>query len=361
MSDRLMKPQRGTTSPNQEPGRPTTSTRLDADQPAPILFDGEHQPITTRNSWEVQRKSLISAWEAALGAAPSKPDNREIEVLEQELLPEHSVIRERIQYQVEPGFTTQVYRLAPIKPTTGPRPGCLVFHSTVDHTIRQPAGLEGPPELHLGLQLAQLGMIALCPMNFLWRFGTGPDKFQQAVAWHQEQHPESTGMALMLHEARIALDVLRRDSRVEGARIGAIGHSLGAKEVLYLAAFEPQIHAAVFSEGGLALPDSNWDAPWYLGPQVRRPGFPLDHGRLLALIAPRPFLVIGGDSADGDRTWPTIEACRPVWDLYPRTDSGPGQARSESLLGFLNHHGGHQLPSQAHDHALAWLQSHLGS
>jgi hypothetical protein len=34
-------------------------------------------------------------------------------------------------------------------------------------------------------------------------------------------------------------------------RVFAIGHSLGAKEVLYLAGFDERIRAAVSSEGGI--------------------------------------------------------------------------------------------------------------
>lgn len=37
-----------------------------------------------------------------------------------------------------------------------------------------------------------------------------------------------------------------------------------------------------------------WQAPWYLGPVVLDPKFPRNHHELIALIAPRPFLVLGG-------------------------------------------------------------------
>ena len=40
-----------------------------------------------------------------------------------------------------------------------------------------------------------------------------------------------------------------------------------------------------------------------------------------ALAAPRAFLLIGGDSADGDASWPSIEAVRPVWSLLGAADA----------------------------------------
>lgn len=94
-----------------------------------------------------------------------------------------------------------------------------------------------------------------------------------------------------------------------------IGHSLGAKEALYLAAFDPRITAMVSSEGGIGTAMSNGDAEWYLGHIVEQPGFAREHHELLALAAPRPFLLVGGGSADGAASWPWIAAGLPVYRL----------------------------------------------
>ena len=128
-------------------------------------------------------------------------------------------------------------------------------------------------------------------------------------------------------------------------RIGAIGHSLGAKEALYLAAFDERVRATVSSEGGIGLADSNWDAPWYLGEAIRRPGFALEQAQVLALAAPRAFLLIGGDSADGDASWPSIDAVRPVWSLLGAADA----------VGLFNHRQGHAFPEIAQARAYEWL------
>ena len=85
--------------------------------------------------------------------------------------------------------------------------------------------------------------------------------------------------------------------------------------MLYLAAFDPRVRATVSSEGGIGLGYSNWDAPWYLDHEIKGRQMQLNHAELLALIAPRAFLLMGGDSADGDISWPYIEATMPVWKL----------------------------------------------
>ena len=149
----------------------------------------------------------------------------------------------------------------------------------------------------------------------------------------------------MLTMALYAVDLLAVQPDVDRNRLGAIGHSLGAKEVLYLAAFDTRVRAAVSSEGGIGMSYSNWDAPWYLGDAIRRKGFDLDHGQVLALAAPRAFLLIGGDSADGAASWPYVAAVRPVWSLT----GGP------EAVGLFNHHQGHALPGSARDRAYVWL------
>ncbi|HEX6985066.1 MAG TPA: sialidase, partial [Planctomycetaceae bacterium] len=140
---------------------------------------------------------------------------------------------------------------------------------------------------------------------------------------------------------------------VDSDRIGAIGHSLGAKEVLYLMAFDDRVKAGVASEGGVGLTFTNWDAPWYLGPEARDPAFPRDHHELLALAAPRPLLILAGESgpgaADGDRTWPYVAAAREVYRLYGEP----------ARLGLLNHRQGHRLSPETAEKAFEWLEAYL--
>jgi hypothetical protein len=109
------------------------------------------------------------------------------------------------------------------------------------------------------------------------------------------------------------------------------------------------VRSAVSSEGGVGVRFSNWDAAWYLGPAAGEEGFAREHHELLALAAPRAFLLIGGDAADGRRSWPWIEAALPVYQLY----SGPAR------LGLLVHGEGHAVPPLAEERAYEWLTCYL--
>ena len=335
---------------------PPTSVPLAADRPSPVLFDAEHRPIATPEKWGRRRDEIKEAWSAFLGVIG---DDREAvpepEVVEEDrVAPEDEgesvVVRSLIRYEAEPGRVVEAYRLRPEGTVpAGGRPGAVVLHSTTEITIRQPSGLEGPSEKHIGLQLARRGFVSICPRCFLWE-GVGPGEGLEAVERQRRRHPDASGTAQMLFDARRALDALEAEADVDGDRLSAIGHSLGGKEVLFLAAFDDRVRASVSSEGGIGIGYSNWDAPWYHGPAVGRPGFPLDHAEVLALVAPRAFLLIGGDSADGDRSWPYIEACLPVWELLGAPEG----------LGLFNHHQGHAYPPEARSAAEAWLGRWLG-
>jgi hypothetical protein len=177
--------------------------------------------------------------------------------------------------------------------------------------------------------------------------------YDEAVATFRKRHPHTLGMHKMLYDAMRAVDVLRTLPQVDRTHIGAVGHSLGAKEALYLAAFDERVTTAVASEGGIGLRSTNWNAPWYLGPAIDAPGFALNHHQLLALIAPRPFLIIAGErgpgAADGDRSWPFVAAAQPACRFYDQP----------VRLGIYNHGLGHTLNPEIHARLSEWLQTYV--
>jgi hypothetical protein len=156
-------------------------------------------------------------------------------------------------------------------------------------------------------------------------------------------------MTRMVWDAIRAADFLESLPNVDRKRIGCLGHSLGGKAVLYAMAFDERYRAGVSSEGGIGLKFSNWDAVWYLGPKIREPGFSLENHQVLALVAPRPFLLLAGDSADGDPSWAFIQAAMPVYRLLDAAGD----------LGWFNHHGGHRYSPAARAVAEEFLGRHL--
>ncbi len=320
----------------------------EAPELAPLLVDRAGQRITAQDGWKAKREELRRWWLDFLGPMPAERNGAPRLTVVEEDRPA-GVVRQLVRYEIEPGRETEAYLLKPAE-LAGKAPGIAVFHSTVNYTIRQPAGLEGPPEKHFGLRYARKGCVCLCPRNYLWpqiradRLNANSEASQFAA-----RAPKSKGMAKMLYDALVAVDILAALPDVDTARIGSVGHSLGAKETLYLAAFDERVKATVSSEGGVGTKFSNWDAPWYLGPTIKEPSFTHEHHELLALAAPRPFLLVGGNSADGDRGWPFIKAAQEVYRLY----GGPPR------VGQFNHGKGHAVPPEAEARIEEWLLTYL--
>ena len=309
----------------------------------PLLIDAAGPSIRPATQWERHRESLVRWWTEFLGPMPVPTMAPAITIVEEDR-PE-GAIRQLVRYEAEPGIQVEAYLIRPSS-VAGRVPGIVVLHPTVKQTIREPAGLEGPADRAFGLNLARLGCVTVSPMNFLW---VGEGDPNARVERFKQRHPHARGMAKMLYDSRLALELLAAMPEVDPRRIGAIGHSLGAKEVLYLAAFDERIKAAVSCEGGIGTTFSNWDAPWYLGPQIQEPSFTHEHHELLALTAPRAMLLVGGDSADGEQSRPFIDAARPVYELYGKADQ----------LELLNHRQGHAVPAEAARFMERWLIGHL--
>ena len=317
----------------------------------PLLERSDGTPITSMNDWKERQKEIQSAWETFLGPSPTFPKNTDVTVLKHETIGE--ITRDLIRYQCEqnPDLYVEAYLLRPVKNDVGKGlPGIVALHHTATASIDEIAGLSGRPALFLGPKLAERGFVVICPRCFLWQDAPSLPK---AVENFRERHPQSLGMRKMLFDAQRATDILVAQPDVDPSRIGAIGHSLGAKEVLYLAAFDERIKAAVASEGGITLGSTNWDASWYLGPQIHEKTFVRNHHELLALVAPRAILILGGETgpgaADGDRSWPLIAAALPVHRLY----------RATPHLGILNHHQGHSFSEDMFARSANWLETYL--
>src|SRR5262249_40693936 len=166
----------------------------------------------------------------------------------------------------------------------------------------------------------------------------------------KKRRTDWTGMGKLTFDASRCIDLLETLPNVDAKRIGCIGHSLGAKEVLYAMAFEPRYQAGVFNEGGIGLRMSNWTDAWYLTEKMKEHIPAAEHHQVLALAAPRPLLVMGGGSADGDNSWPFVKEALTVYELYDAKDR----------IGMFNHKGGHSFPRDGRRSAYRWLDHGLG-
>jgi len=330
---------------------PTNFVPVDNGYFEPLLVAPDGSPIVTQSQWETRRADIRARWLDFLGPMPPRPPVG-LTILRDDHV--NGCRRMLVRYACEPKIAVEGYLLYPDPLGEQKYPAVVVLHSTTPDTIEEVAGGSGRESRAIGLKLAQQGFIVFCPKCFLWH--DPALDYDAAVATFQARNPGALGMRKMLNDAQAAVDILASLPQVDPERIGAAGHSLGAKEAFYLAAFDDRVKAAVASEGGIGLGFTNWHDPWYLSRAIHAPDFKLNHHQLLALIAPRAFLILAGESgppntsvADGDRTWPFVEAALPVYALY----GGPAR------IGLFNHGQGHTIPPEAFERMSTWLQTYL--
>lgn len=321
----------------------------------PLLVGADGTKITTREGWEEARTALRDAWMTHLGTPPGKPSALDARVVETGR--EDGYTRQLLSFAAEGDDRIRAYLLVPDDlPEGAKRPAVVVFHETTPDTFRQPAGLGRKPELALAVHLTRRGYVTLSPECYILR-APGGGAGGQPIDWARAQasalarrSPGWTGMGKMTFDASRCIDFLETVPEADKDRIGCIGFSLGAKEVLYAMAFDPRYKAGVANEGGVGLRMSNWADPWYLTEKIAGQIPASENHQVLALVAPRPILLLAGGAVDGEASWPFVRAVLPVYDLYGALDS----------VGLFDHKGKHTFPREGRRVAYRWLDHWLG-
>lgn len=264
-------------------------------------------------------------------------------------------VREKITYAVEPAERVAAYLFLPDAAPPRPAVLCIHQHHGEFHLGKsEPAGLAGNPEQFYALALARRGYVTLAPdaLGFEERQhgGLRGQEFERFEA-NRRLTEGSSLQAKMVSDLCRALDYLVARPEVRRTAIGCLGHSLGGQETLFLAALDTRVRVAVASCGfssyrALFAAHLNHNFAAYV-PGLAAGG---DLDRVLALVAPRPFLVLAGRD---DPIFPlagvraTVRAARLAY----------ADARGRLTLRIVP--GGHAFSSTMQRAAYAWLDRWL--
>jgi formylglycine-generating enzyme required for sulfatase activity/pimeloyl-ACP methyl ester carboxylesterase len=300
------------------------------------------------SEWKSRREDIHSKWLKLLGSMETSPPSPQARLVE--TVKDQNYTAGLMYLQVESDWWEKILVMMPASDLQRPRPVVIVPFYDVD----TPAGrnLSGHHFLGMGVDsyaytAVQKGYIAVAIRWFGESYG---EWYSEAVANLKLRHPHCTGLGKWVWDAQRLLDYLYSLAEVDRNRIGIIGHSLGGKMALYAAAFEPRITAVVSNELGVGLSFSNYDDYWYFGNLIDKVEKGTDQHELIGLIAPRPFLLIGGDTYDTAKSWYYINAAREVYKLYGKPEN----------IGYFNHHKGHMPTPEAVWRAMEWLAHFLG-
>ncbi len=312
-----------------------------------LVTDSRGRRIESVSQWREKREQLKEKWSRLLGTidqAHPEPDAKLIKTFQEE------IYTGKLMYlRMEADSWEKIYLMIPAEPLTSPTPVVIVPYYDVD----TPAGknMGGRSFVPMSVRsfaylMVQQGYIAVAVRWYGESYG---ENYAEAVSNLKLRHPELTGLGKWVWDARRVVDYLYTLPEVDHKNIGIIGHSLGGKLSLYAAAADERITAVVASELGIGLNFSNWEDYWYFDDFIRSRDKSTDHHELLGLIAPRPFLLIGGDDSDNDRSWYFINAAREVYSLFEKPRN----------IGYFNHRTGHSPTPESVRLAVEWLKHFL--
>ena len=270
------------------------------------------------------------------------------------------VIREKVTYAVEPGERVPAFLFLP-KTGAAPWPAVLCHHQhggEFDVGKDGPAGLGSTPDQHYAIELARRGYVTLAPDAICFNERRDPTGRLKGAEYERYQalHRLTEGKTLQgkyVWDACRAIDYLVSRPEVDRARIGMIGHSLGGQETLFTTAADLRIKAAVSSCGFASLAVLKRDRILHnfalFVPGLSEAG---DYGAVLALVAPRPFLV-AARTADPifprDGIEATVAAARGAYAAQDAADR----------LGTFYEDGEHQFSPAMREAAYGWLDRWL--
>lgn len=315
-------------SPAQEPGVER--------EIVPSLVEG----ISSREQWLRERRPpLVEAWTRILGRI--EPTESDLRWFEPALKPRVQGLdrlscydRFTLELPLESDFYQPALLLVPR--SAPPWPGVIAWTSSTPDWRA--------PEYWWGAWLASRGFAVLCSWAHIRHYRGPTYRPLEATEAVYARFGRWSGMSRMVWDVRQQARFLAGWPGVEESRIGFMGFSLSAKTAVYAAAFAPELAAVVSVDAGLPLNGAtNYFAPWYLDWTTRhediptpektvlsllkgnrtRPGFQHDHHEILALAAPRPFLLIGsstdelsGWDRDDLSSWGYINRAAEVYRLY---------------------------------------------
>lgn len=322
---------------------------------APKGFESSAGPLTpllpsgtSQNGWPEMATKIRSKWNALIQEPkiPSLPVTARLV----RQVAQRNFTGEMMELQMEPDTWEKIYILRPRQTDGRPLPVLIVPFYDVDVPAAMDLGgrnyTAGRGVNAFAYTAAQHGYIAVAVRWFGESYG---ESYSEAVANLAIRHPGSTGLGKWVADARRVVDFIETLPGADTQRIGIMGHSLGGKMALYAAALEPRIRVAVFSELGIGFKFSNYDDYWYLGDRLASVPAGTDQHELLALLAPRPALLIGGDEYDKNESWYYINAARPVYQLFGKPKN----------IGYFNHHSGHTPSPDSISAAFRWLDYFL--
>lgn len=279
---------------------------------------GAAQPVKAIPDWNIRRAHVLENMQLVMGPFPNHP-KPDFDVEVEEVVEFPTYTRKKITFAVEPGDRLPAYLMMP-KGLTGKTAGILALHQTYAGGKEEPAGVSGTLNRHYGQELAERGYVVIAP-----DYPTFGDYKIDAYAMG---YASATMKGIWNHMR--CVDLLQSLPEVDSERIGAIGHSLGGHNTLFVGAFDPRIKVMVSSCGFTYFPKyyggnlTGWSHKGYMPRIAAEYGtdpaqMPFDFTEILGVLAPRAVFInapLHDDNFEYTGVQDCVAAAAPVFALF---------------------------------------------
>jgi dienelactone hydrolase len=256
------------------------------------MADGQEHPVRTAADWAVRRRQIIVGMERAMGKLPDRSHLPPLEVKVVERLERDGFTRLGITYVGADNARIPAHLYLPKNRRAGQRGAAmLALHQTSSRGKKEVSGEDGgPANQAYGKELAERGYVVLAP-----DYPSFGDYFPD---FHKSRFASGSMMGVFNHMRGV--DLLQMRAEVDPARIGAIGHSLGGHNAMFVGAFDQRLKVIVSSCGWTPTHDyyggklAGWAQDRYM-PRIRdvygldADRVPFDFCEVVAAFAPRAF------------------------------------------------------------------------
>lgn len=285
---------------------PTTATLRHSDLSVYQADDGTLKPIRTAEDWAIRRKQILAGMQEATGPLPARDQQpafdikitediriegvrrltMTIAVDESDRLPLDLYLPKAVADSIDAGKLLDAESTAKLA-------AMVALHPTGPAGKRIVAG-EGKAGRQYGVEMAQRGYVVIAPdypsFGDYEKYDFAGDKYISGT------------MKGIVNHMR-CVDLLSALKFVDAERIGAIGHSLGGHNAIFLGVFDERVKVIVSSCGWCPFHDyyggkiAGWTSDRYmpllkdkyeLNPDL----VPFDFYELVAALAPRTFVSV---------------------------------------------------------------------
>jgi len=259
-------------------------------------------------AWTEQRKRVKRIVVEALGDLPPRPSSPRVQTISVDQKDGYKI--EKFRFDNGMGSEVPGYIAVPAQ-RVGKLPAILTMHGH-SSSKENMFGYE-PTSQDVAALLAKHGYVVLGIDSYFngERKGTGPAGNLERQERGSDQEMSlfklnlwlgRTLWGMMLRDEQIALDYLLSRPEVDASRIGAQGMSMGSTRAWWLGAIDDRVKAVVgvacFTryEDLIAIRSLRAHGIYYFVPGILKH---FDTEGIMALLAPRPFLALTGDSDAG--------------------------------------------------------------